>query len=122
MNVFWRCEPRFTTMFLKALSTPTFIEISRLRGLTGAQALNSKLTENIRDMRKMCNSMAQFPAQLPPLQALSDLVNTLDGERADLLSAQAFIRSAARSLESSGDEAALPGWLACVGPPSGVNT
>jgi hypothetical protein len=82
------------------------------RGALVAQALNSKLTENIRDMRKMCNSMAQFPAQLPPLQALSDLVNTLDVERADLLSAQAFIRSAARSLESTGHEAALPGWLA----------
>ena len=32
-NVFWRCDPPFTTMFLKALSTPTFVEISRPRGL-----------------------------------------------------------------------------------------
>jgi len=38
MNVFWRCEPPFTpcfslyNMFLKAPSTPTFVEISRLRG------------------------------------------------------------------------------------------
>jgi len=28
-------NPPFTTMFLKALSTPTFVEMSRLRGLTG---------------------------------------------------------------------------------------
>ena len=57
-------------------------------------------------------------------QALSDLVNTLDGQRADLLSAQAFIRSAARSLDSGGTSNAgkagegvggshaLPAWLA----------
>jgi len=32
MNVFWRCDLLYT-MFLKALSTPTFVEISRLRGL-----------------------------------------------------------------------------------------
>ena len=36
MNAFWRCESPYTTMFLKALSTPTFVEISRLRGLTRA--------------------------------------------------------------------------------------
>ena len=34
MDVFWRCEPPLTTMFLKALSTPTFVEISPLRGLS----------------------------------------------------------------------------------------
>ena len=38
MHVFWRCEPPFTTMFLKALSTPTIVEISRLRGCLGMDA------------------------------------------------------------------------------------
>ena len=36
MDVFWRCEPPFTTMLLKALSTPTLVEISPLRGLSVA--------------------------------------------------------------------------------------
>ena len=33
MNMLWRCDPPLYTMFLKALTMPTFVEISPLRGL-----------------------------------------------------------------------------------------
>jgi hypothetical protein len=49
-----------------------------LEANVGAEAaLHGKLTENIRAMRGMCNSMAQFPAQLPPLQVCRPLSHPL---------------------------------------------
>jgi hypothetical protein len=49
MDVFWRCEPPFTTMLLKALSTPTLVEISRLRGLSDRRVNSSVQCERMQN-------------------------------------------------------------------------
>ena len=56
ISVSWRCEPPFTIMFLKALSTPTVVEISRLSGLLeGGRRVRGQSSKVCMEMLSTCS-------------------------------------------------------------------